>query len=60
MAKLDRRDRVSIGAGVLVLLGVLAILAAVLLLNPFVGLAGAGVAGCGIGILRSQRKLARR
>ena len=60
MAKLDRRDRVSISAGVLLLLGVLAILAATFLMNPFVGLAGAGVAGSGVGILRGQRKVARR
>ena len=60
MAKLDRRDRVSIGAGVLVLLGVLIILADLLLMNPLVGVAGAAVAGCGAGILTGQRKHVRR
>jgi hypothetical protein len=60
MAKLDRRDRVSIAAGVLVLLGVLVLAVALLLMNPFAALAGAGVAGCGAGILKGQRKLARR
>jgi hypothetical protein len=60
MAKLDRRDRVSIAAGVLVLLGVLILAVALLLMNPLTGLAGAGVAGCGAAILTGQRRLARR
>jgi hypothetical protein len=60
MAKLDRRDRVSIAAGVLILLGVFILAAALLLMNPLTGIAGAGVAGCGAGILTGQRRLARR
>jgi hypothetical protein len=60
MAKLDRRDRVSIGAGVLVLLGVFILAVALLLMDPLIGIAGAAVGGCGAGILRGQRRLTRR
>ena len=60
MAQLDRRDRVSIAAGALVLLGVLVLVIALLLMGPLTALIGAATAGCGAGILAGQHRLARR
>ncbi len=60
MAQLDRRDRVSIAAGVLVLLGMVVLLVALLVMHPLAALVGAGSAGCGTAILAGQRRVARR
>ena len=60
MAKLDRRDRVSIAAGALVLLGVLVLVVSLLLMATLPAFAGALVAGCGGAILTGQSQLARQ
>ena len=56
MAQLDHRDRVSIAAGILVLLGVLALVVALLVMHPLTALIGACAAGCGTAILAGQRR----
>jgi hypothetical protein len=60
MAQLDRRDRVTICAGALLLLGVLVLAVSLLLMAPVPAFAGALVAGCGAGVLAGQHRLARR
>lgn len=60
MAKLDRRDRVSIAAGALVLLGVFVLVVALLLMHPVTALVGVAAIGSGAGILNGQRRMTRR
>ena len=60
MTKLDRRDRVSIAAGVLLLLGVFVLAVSLLVMYPLTALGGTAAVGCGAGILAGQRRLARR
>ena len=59
MAQLDRRDRVSIVAGAILLLGALVLVVALLVMHPLTALVGAGAAGCGTAILAGQRRGAR-
>ena len=60
MAKLDRRDRVTIAAGAFLLLGILVLAVSALLMNPLTAVCGVLVAGCGGAILTGQSRLARR
>lgn len=61
MAPLDRRDRVSLAAGALVLAGALTIAFALLILHlTAVSLGGAAAVSAGAMVLFAQRRLGRR
>jgi hypothetical protein len=56
MTKLDRRDRVSIAAGVLLLLGMLVVAVSLLVMFPLTAVAGVAIIGSGACILAGQRR----
>jgi hypothetical protein len=60
MATLEWRDRITLGAGALVLLGALALMIALLIAQLPVGLAGAATATAGAAVLTSQRRATAR